>query len=131
MIDDAKIKRIRDLANGATKAPWTRYDCSQDTEARVVGDGWVVAQCASRGEGQVQKDADYIASVDPSTVHDLLDEIERLRAKCEERKKMLAQHERCADAMVGQGPAYCEECGAKRGKDHGPDCAWKRAMEDV
>lgn len=60
-------------------------------------------------------------------MHDLLDEIERLRAKCEERKAVLVQHELCD--RYPSGAPRCEHC--RRESGHKDDCAWKRAMEDV
>lgn len=65
-------------------------------------------------------------------MHDLLDEIEHLRAKCEERKKLLARHDACIefeDGPNGMMRSLCASC--KRDRDHEDDCAWKRAMEDV
>lgn len=60
-------------------------------------------------------------------MHDLLDEIERLRAKCKERKAALVSRERHDEFKCN-----CAYCHADLDEGlHAPDCAWKRAMEDV
>lgn len=67
---------LRRLAGSATMGPWHSYVLDHETEARVVGDGWVVAQCASMGAGRVGRDARFIAAANPATVLALLDALD-------------------------------------------------------
>lgn len=61
-------------------------------------------------------------------------ENEKLRAKCEERKAVL-QHYQWCDAEGGVWDpgefALCPACGNRVSRQHAPNCAWQRALEDV
>lgn len=91
-------------------------------------------QCFMR-DGKPEEVAAHMQSVAAShlaEVERLRAENEKLRAKLDERKAVLAQHERCADAFVGADrPASCEYCDSQAPNGHLDYCAWQRAMEDV
>lgn len=69
--------------------------------------------------------ASEIRSEEWTTKQMLVAEVERLRAKCEERKAVLLD-----ELKIREGE--CTFCLRKvwAGEEHKPDCAWKRAMED-
>lgn len=95
MID---IKELRRLAEAATPGPW-RYREDDDEHAAAVAHehGWVDAILPS-GE-QENKDAEYIASANPSAILSLLDHIEQQEAEIARLRK---------DA--GNPEAYLHEC---------------------
>ncbi|HAX23090.1 MAG TPA: hypothetical protein DCY64_22740 [Hydrogenophaga sp.] len=83
MIDEQKL---RELAEAATPGPWhwdgdpVKGDPLDRVRFRVVATGRTITQCYySSSDGMAQKEAEWIASTNPSAILALLDELQTLR----------------------------------------------------
>ena len=78
-ITDAELAELRRLHSAATGGDeWIVHTLDHETEARVIGSGWVVAKCDCAGADIVLRDAKLIAAA-RNALPRLLDEIARLR----------------------------------------------------
>ncbi|UXJ54844.1 ead/Ea22-like family protein [Pseudomonas citronellolis] len=124
MTDTNKLKELAEIASKATPGPWWidshgHHMVSESQDHRTIfltNDGMGPAtrhpETGNLSHWPNDWDASYIASADPTTILELIAEVERLKAESEALRKQLEQMHPFKFASQTEGPELrCAACG--------------------